>query len=47
MGLGFHISVWQDPTNSDTVGNAKLLKQKLPKQDRNFKFHCGKLKVIF
>lgn len=38
MGLGFHICVWQDPTNinSNTVGNAKLLKQKVTKARQKF-----------
>lgn len=48
MGLGFHICVWQNLTsiNSDIVGNAKLLKQKVSKK-KNVKVHYGKLKVIF
>lgn len=39
MGLGFHICVWQNLTsiNSDIVGNAKLLKQKVTKARKKCK----------
>lgn len=38
VGLGFHICVWQNPTsiNSDTVGNAKLVKQRVTKARQKF-----------
>lgn len=52
MRLAFHICVWQDPTNinSDTVGSAKMLKQKVTRAGQKFQgplWQTKNVKVLF